>query len=256
MRAQLVTVAAVLGVGALVGGAAFAAHRLALAWRLDAANESWLIGAGMTAAALAGVGGLTALGRRLPPFPGPATDAHANTMRPFESERRARDAAIRAFLATDGRLAKYVPLLDAGHVFDRAEIERREIRVRELAAAGARPEYVARVVQGERISDEMIAYWEDPTRTVTCEHLRQCEVDLRRADPYVTPNGNGVTCRSHLDLPALRARYAWTARITFWEEDERPGHAGDLYQGVQRITCTCPSWIEGSTFGTRYPAPT
>lgn len=254
MRTQLVTIVAVLGVGVLVASAAFAAHRLAIAWRLDAAGEDRLIDACMTVAAFAGAAALVALGRRLPSRPAPTTDAHAVATRAFEAERRARNAALRAFLAADARLAKYVPLLDAGHVFDRAAIERREARVRELEAAGARPEYVARVVRGEHVTDEMIAYWDDPTRTVTCAHLRDCEADLRRTDPYVTPNGNGVTCRLHLDLAALRARYGWPADVTFWEEEDRPGHVGDLYQGVQRISCTCPSWIEGTTFGTPFPA--
>ena len=256
MSARLVTIVGLGGVAVAVCAAAYEAHVLALRWRLGETGEDRLIGLGMTVAALTGAAVLAAIGRRLPwrPTAGPATTGVGPS--PFEAERRARVAALRTFLASDPRLAKYVPLLDAGHVFDRAEIERREARVRELEGAHVRREYVDRVVRGERVTDETIAYWDDPTRTVCCEHLRACEADLRRIDPNVAPNGRGVTCRSRLDFAALRIRYAFPACVTFREEEQLPARSGEYYQGVQRIGCTCPSWIEGSAFGAPFPSST
>lgn len=166
---------------------------------------------------------------------------------------RAALAARQRALETDPdpRRRRYAVFLARGIDLAEREIERRERRLREIEGDPAKARYAERIFNGETITDEAIAYWEDPLARVTCTHLAAIEGDLRAADPALRPGGGPVVFTGlDFDLDALRRRYRPDPCVEL-----QAGHWDDRGPSNDpQLRCrACNAAIVGG-FGARFPA--
>lgn len=123
----------------------------------------------------------------------------------------------------DPRFRKYAALVAEGSLVSDAEIRRREARLAEIAGDRVKMKYADRIVRGETIDDDTIAYWEDRLTGRTCTHLAELERDLRAADPTMRPWYGGLVTALDIDWHRLRRRYDLGEPVRFegGGQDER-----------------------------------
>jgi hypothetical protein len=110
--------------------------------------------------------------------------------------------------------------------------------------------------KGILFSDYQIDYELEPERTITCPHLRELEIAMRRAgielrplSYYGDPPSSKVWARVSIDEPAVRALYQLPAFVRYGEEYE-------FVLAAEWLECTaCQSRIEfAPQTATRFPA--
>jgi len=97
-------------------------------------------------------------------------------------------------------------------------------RIVELTADPAKWKYLEHAERGDLISDLEIAYFEDPTMTMACVHLRDVEAAMRAEGismrPAVTSEGafrKMINCGCAVDMMRLKQRFV-LADCVVWEE--------------------------------------
>ena len=202
-------------------------------------HERWqeaLLACVATVIALAAVFVVVRVHRAIAP-PGSAPVRGATSV----AEYAARHAADLARIEADPALHHWLPLARRMMRFDAATVARYEARYRELLARPNGRWYADRLLAGDWIGDPEIAYREDPSRLVTCEHLRPIERDLRRAEIRGVPaSGMNLWSAAYLDLRELRPRYALDACVREEHTDDHPHSPGQVF-----LRCdACGSSIE------------
>lgn len=99
-----------------------------------------------------------------------------------------------------------------------ANVEARRLRVAELAADPKRARYAQLVERGEDWSDENIAYYESPDRTITCSHLEMIEGAMRsggiQAYRY---RETDVSAKCRIDYDALQRQFSIIPPVRYAE---------------------------------------
>jgi hypothetical protein len=152
---------------------------------------------------------------------GPRVIGSEDLQRQFELGLKRRREELQRH--PDPRFRKYAALAAEGwHVPD-TEIRRREARLAEIAADPVKMKYADRIVRGEPIDDDTIAYWEAPSSGRACRHLAGLEADLRAADPTMRPWYGGLVSAFGIDWPRVRERYRIADPVRFEPagQDER-----------------------------------
>lgn len=111
-----------------------------------------------------------------------------------------------------------------------ATVEARKRLAVEMAADPKRARYAPLVARGEDWSDEHIAYYENPSMTVTCAHLRPIEQAMREAGIDVRLYKNrDVSAVCNIDFTLLKQTFSALAPIEYTEfymgnpdDQERP----------------------------------
>lgn len=91
----------------------------------------------------------------------------------------------------------------------RAWADRKRTRIAELRLDPHKARYIPFVERGRIISDDEIAYLEDPSATRACPHLAPVELALRQAGIETDwwPASRSVRATCVIDLPRLRQLY-------------------------------------------------
>lgn len=91
-------------------------------------------------------------------------------------------------------------------------------RLADLAADPARRQYAERIRRGQLWSDAQIAYDQDPSRTVTCVHLRGTEQAMRQAGIFVRLlHGPVASAECRINLPRFAQKFG-EATAALYEE--------------------------------------
>jgi hypothetical protein len=103
----------------------------------------------------------------------------------------------------------------------------RDKRIAELSADPAKLKYIPLVERGEEWSDEQIAYHEDRTLLVTCQHLRPIEGGMRRTATKMRRIGStAVSADCRIDQVAIGRVYHL----------QPPAYYSEYYQGDRSAT--------------------
>lgn len=120
---------------------------------------------------------------------------------------------------------------------------RRDRRIAELGTDPVKQKYIPLIAGGEDWSDAQIAYNEDPDMTVTCQHLRPIERDMRGAGIRVRwLHSMTVSAKCGIDRAAIERQYHLTPPTYYVEDYQGDRDARDYPTAF--LTCkTCLSAI-------------
>jgi hypothetical protein len=196
-----------------------------------------VIVAAATAIALAAVFVVVRVQNRLAP-PAPVAAPYRF---PTREETAALHAADIARIEADPALHHWLPLARRMARFDERALKRYEERYRELLAHPTRHVYAARLLDGDWMENDEMEWIEHPERSITCEHLKPIERELRRQGVRCIPADRmDLWCAASLDLNQLKPRFALPDFVREVHVDDHPHHPGALYLRCDR----CGSSIE------------
>jgi hypothetical protein len=162
--------------------------------------------------------------------------------------KRRREAEIEAL--QNSPFARWYPLAKR---LGCLQIERWDDRYQALLADPQRQHHAANCLQGVFLSDEEIDYFDNPTATRCCEHLRPVELALRTQGFSIRLIYSGVSADARIEDEAVfHAMFALPASVTL---EEIPEHR-DMWASQELICLSCDcvlSLVGGPVFPRTLP---